>query len=122
MSNSEHTPGPWAAVIDIIGSPCVLTHRDDESAADWIPGNSGACIVTGVGDHTEQRTRGNEWANAVLIAASPDLLAIAKRLTQWDIDYPVNCYDGYAGLKALNEIIADAKAVIAKATQPFNPA
>ncbi|MFQ2166152.1 hypothetical protein ACK33D_15575 [Aeromonas hydrophila] len=43
------------------------------------------------------------------------LLAIAKRLVQWDIDYPVNCVDGYLGLKALDAIIAEAVSAIAKA-------
>jgi hypothetical protein len=60
--------------------------------------------------------------DAALVSASPELLVISQRLVQWDLDYPVNCYDGYAGLKALNEIIADAKAAIAKATKPLNPA
>ena len=41
-------------------------------------------------------------------------LVLLRRLVQWDLDYPVNCYDGYAGLKALNQIIADAKTAIAK--------
>ncbi|EIM1708997.1 hypothetical protein JFQ88_002864 [Aeromonas dhakensis] len=43
------------------------------------------------------------------------LLAIAKRLVQWNIDYPVNCVDGYLGLKALDAIIAEAVSAIAKA-------
>jgi hypothetical protein len=60
--------------------------------------------------------------DAALVLASPELLVIAQRLVQWDLDYPVNCYNGYAGLEALNKIIADAKAAIAKATQPLNPA
>ncbi|WP_256587600.1 hypothetical protein [Pseudomonas sp. HLS-6] len=43
-----------------------------------------------------------------------EMETLLRRLVQWDLDYPVNCYDGYAGLKALNQIIADAKTVIAK--------
>lgn len=43
-----------------------------------------------------------------------EMKTLLRRLVQWDLDYPVNCYDGYAGLKALNQIIADAKTVIAK--------
>jgi hypothetical protein len=60
--------------------------------------------------------------DAALVSASPELLLISRRLVQWDLDYPVNCYDGYAGLRALNEIIADAKAAIAKTTKSLNPA
>jgi hypothetical protein len=40
-----------------------------------------------------------------------DSLKIIKRLVDWDIRYPVNCDDGYAGLTALNEIIADGRKV-----------
>lgn len=60
--------------------------------------------------------------DAALVSASPELLTIAQRLVQWDLDYPVNCHDGYAGLESLNRIIADAKAAIAKATPTLNPA
>lgn len=44
--------------------------------------------------------------------AVPDLAPILARLIKWDTDYPVNCHNGYAGLKALDEIIADAKTAI----------
>jgi hypothetical protein len=60
--------------------------------------------------------------DAALVAASPELLVIAQRLVQWDLDYPVNCHNGYAGLEALNKIIADAKGAIAKATPPLKHA
>ena len=43
-----------------------------------------------------------------------ELLALAERLVQWDLDYPVNCYNGYAGLQALNAIIRDNKVAITK--------
>lgn len=61
------------------------------------------------------RQRGAQEANDAL-------LSVTQRLVQWDLDYPVNCHNGYAGLEALNKIIADAKAAVAKATQPLNPA
>lgn len=61
------------------------------------------------------RQRGAQEANGAL-------LSVTQRLVQWDLDYPVNCHNGYAGLEALNKIIADAKAAIAQATQPLNPA
>ncbi|MGN4997435.1 hypothetical protein ACTG25_03555 [Aeromonas sp. 80P] len=43
-----------------------------------------------------------------------ELLSLAERLVQWDIDYPVDCDNGYAGLKALDELIRDNKATIVK--------
>lgn len=61
------------------------------------------------------RQRGAQEANDAL-------LSVTQRLVQWDLDYAVNCHNGYAGLEALNKIIADAKAAVAKATQPLNPA
>lgn len=54
-------------------------------------------------------------------SATPELLAIAQRLVEWDLDYPVNCQVGYSGLKALTEIIYDAKAAIAKAHTSIQP-
>lgn len=41
-----------------------------------------------------------------------DLEAIATRLIKWDKDFPVNCHNGYAGLKELDRIIADAKTAL----------
>lgn len=40
------------------------------------------------------------------------LALMAERLVQWDKDYPVNCHNGYAGLKELELIIADAAAIL----------
>ncbi|MCX2696363.1 hypothetical protein [Ochrobactrum chromiisoli] len=41
-----------------------------------------------------------------------DLAGIATRLIKWDKDFPVNCHNGYAGLKELDRIIADAKTAL----------
>lgn len=60
------------------------------------------------------------FEDAALVSAAPELLTISQRLVQWDLDYPVNCDNGYAGLEALNKIIADAKTAIGKATPPLN--
>jgi hypothetical protein len=38
----------------------------------------GAHLCMGIGDHTEERTCGNEEANALLIAAAPDLLEVLE--------------------------------------------
>ncbi|WOC15469.1 hypothetical protein [Pseudochrobactrum sp. MP213Fo] len=40
------------------------------------------------------------------------LALIAELLVQWDKDYPVNCHNGYAGLKELGLIIADAVTIL----------
>lgn len=40
------------------------------------------------------------------------LLEISKRLIKWDTDFPVNGWNGYAGLKELDKLIADAKVAV----------
>jgi hypothetical protein len=120
MSGNKHTPGPWRIVKSFmeyeIESDNVRDNADESQVFVLARDIGGRIHGDGFDDFSERE------ANVSLISASPDLLAIAQRLVQWDLDYPVNCYDGYAGLKALNEIIADAKAAIAKATKPLNPA
>ena len=49
--------------------------------------------------------------------SAPALLTIAQRLVKWDKDFPVNCHNGYAGLKELDAIIADARVAIAGAVK-----
>lgn len=76
---SKHTPGPWWPILDSAKSWTVLTHRDNEVGSDRGIGDpDGAAICVSIGDHTEARTRGNEHANACLIAAAPDLLEALK--------------------------------------------
>ncbi|EJI2509719.1 hypothetical protein NFG91_004227 [Salmonella enterica] len=48
--------------------------------------------------------------HAAKMPAAAPTLDILRRLCEWDKRYPVNCVDGYAGLKALDEIIAAAAA------------
>lgn len=43
------------------------------------------------------------------------LLKISQRLIKWDSDFPVNSHNGYAGLKELDAIIADAKVAVHEA-------
>lgn len=54
----------------------------------------------------------------VLTKREAALAAIAKRLIKWDTDFPINCQNGYAGLKELDRIIADAKTALGDAPQP----
>ena len=79
---SAHTPGPWWPNTNSVGSWEVRTRRDVDEAdprADYGT-DYGAYVCTGIGDHTEKRTRGNEEANARLIAAAPDLLEALEDL------------------------------------------
>ncbi|MFU7027196.1 hypothetical protein ACM751_16295 [Pseudomonas aeruginosa] len=102
MSNNAYTPGPWAAVEDTCGSPVIVTYRDHQDPAKWVPTNYSASISVGVGDHTESRTHGNEWANAKLIAAAPELLEALVALVECEQTTP--------------ELWEAARAAIAKAT------
>lgn len=79
MSDNKHTDGPWWPVQSSTGGWYVTTYRDHESAAAK-PNPFGASVACGIGDHTEKRTRGNEEANARLIAAAPELLEALENL------------------------------------------
>jgi hypothetical protein len=48
----------------------------------------------------------------VLTAQSTVLSNVVSRLIKWDTDFPVNCHNGYAGLKELDNIIASGKAAL----------
>jgi len=77
---AQHTPGPWWATTGGTGWE-VRTYRDGENpeTSPYIGEYYGASITHGIGDHTEARTRGNEEANARLIAAAPDLLEALEK-------------------------------------------
>jgi len=93
--SAKFTPGPWYPYKNSAGGWEVMTLRD----ADFMSGEHrghigyahGASICMGIGDHTESRTRGNEEANARLIASAPDLLAAAQKMMDYaDSDYVPN--------------------------------
>lgn len=119
---SAHTPGPWWPVLNPVRGWEIRTHRDIDiggRAEAYLVGTDyGAILASEIGDHTESRTRGNEEANARLIASAPELLAIAQ-------DYAASCAecDG-TGVPEFGEDAgkpcpdcADVRAVIAKATE-----
>ncbi|QSZ57248.1 hypothetical protein BTN45_09120 [Rhizobium sp. ZX09] len=54
------------------------------------------------------------------LCASSKLLDISQRLIKWDTDFPVNCWNGYAGLKELDKIIADAKVAVHQAGASYD--
>ena len=47
-----------------------------------------------------------------LTAKSTALSGVVARLIKWETDFPVNCHNGYAGLKELDNIIASGKAAL----------
>ena len=51
---------------------------------------------------------------------SDKLLEISQRLIKWDTDFPVNCWNSYAGLKELDKIIADAKVAVHQAGASYD--
>lgn len=110
-NKTKHTPGPWwpvKSVVNGIDRYSVHTLRDDLDM-DRIGSDFGATICSGIGDHTESRTRGNEKANANLIAAAPDMIDILTDLVaRWD------SFDEY-GPDALDDIIDRARTAIDKA-------
>ena len=66
MSNAKHAPGPWQTRID---NTAEFPHQMD-----------GPCFIveSNVADRHVAFVFGDEPANAVLIAAAPDLLAACK--------------------------------------------
>lgn len=51
-----------------------------------------------------------EWQR--ILEGAPSAHALLAKLSKWDRDFPVNCSNGYAGLKELDAIIADARMII----------
>ena len=121
---SKHTPEPWVADYrhdletnfysddatgSIIGGcqEYMFAHRDIEERRA-----NARRIVTCINACAGMADPAAEIAE--LKRQRDELLALAERLVRWDLDYPVNCYNGYAGLQALNAIIRDNKVAIAK--------
>ena len=76
MSNQSF--GPWAAVLDSLGNPQVVTQREwrKAHAPEWEPQGCDANISSCMGDHTEPELASHEARQAIarLIAAAPDML------------------------------------------------
>lgn len=142
---TQHTPEPWyfdkyqniiagsdTLLLGGICTPMTSDSRMEEGKANarrivacvnamagiaddnaiFAPGNSVRKVISNMAikqADTERRA-------ADLQAQVDELLAITERLVQWDIEYPVNCDNGYAGLKALDDIILDSKIAIKKIT------
>lgn len=81
MSGPKHTPGPWrvAAPPDKV----CTDYRDEGGSmldSNWARGGHAKTIVTC--EHRSWMALGEEFANAHLIAAAPDLLDAAKNLVR----------------------------------------
>ncbi len=107
-ATASHTPGPWHFdYVEVIG----------ESRQYEISGNSR--FVAGCGGNTEQ-----DKANAHLIAAAPDLLALVKRFAVALGNDETLQGGERVGLTdrsridgpALNAALIEAKAIVARAT------
>lgn len=97
MTNkAQHTPGPWTIEAPSKGSIVPIIHGADYSEV--------ASVFADEGE--DQRN-----ANARLIAAAPELLAFAERVTATK----VLAADNDALLKGWMDMIAAARAAIAKA-------
>ena len=118
---SNHTPEPWYWHEN--DSYCEINSERDGQIGDSCASSCLGDIDLGRANAARIITCVNACAGMEDPAAEIDelrrqrdeLLGLAERLVQWDLDYPVNCYNGYAGLQALNEIIRDNKAAITKA-------
>jgi len=97
MATIAHTPGPWTVNGSTVFGP------------DDAHGHVVHVAVLAHGLKLE--------ANGRLITTAPDLLDIAVRLVKWDKEFPVNCHNGYVGLKELDAIIAAGSVAIAKAME-----
>lgn len=98
MSAAQHTPGPWMVLPSVTPTQfAILTENG--------PRKDIACTYGFEGDPRE--------ANARLIAAAPDLLAVAEHCRDLLMRYEINRIDGEelsdAALKKLNAAIAKAE-------------
>jgi hypothetical protein len=80
--NAKHTPGPWAAEVPPPEAYTDLDIHLDADITHWIADTRANGEVLG---HVNRTARGEQDANALLIAAAPDLLqALKETLAYWD--------------------------------------
>jgi hypothetical protein len=100
---ARHTPGPWALLDDRIAAPC-LEHRNCEKTIAWL-GRDEPDYEPLQCTHT-----GGQYINARLIAAAPDLLAVAQCLVCCEDENDLGVFAA-----SVDNVIAMAKLAIAKA-------
>lgn len=102
-----HTPSPWG-VDDELG---IFAETSGATICQVQQADDFPCLEEG----TEDDVQAECVANAYVIMIAPETAALIRRLIKWDTDFPVNSHNGYAGLKELDKIIADGKAILDKA-------
>lgn len=102
MSNTKHTPGPWA----------ISWSTFDDGESHGIYADSGPCFsCVSYGSFLDIKTESEAEANAKLIAAAPELLEQLTELVRHIQTLPSS-----EGLPILNIILAKSIQVIKKAT------
>lgn len=92
-----HTPGPWTCDVDEAIGGSIQVYPEGHFLEPW--------IADVKGEHVGPQSREEIKANARLIIAAPDLLAILKAAAE---DDTVQWHDGSL-LKAAREAIAKAE-------------
>jgi len=86
MSEGKHTPGPWRIATGRNISNCIegqsgrKAHERDDGFRTVATFQD--CCASRLSDEADA----NMQANGLLIAAAPDLLAVAKAYEQWEAD------------------------------------
>lgn len=98
MADMKHTPGPWHINQDSHMEPALEVRAPHDGEAGFLP-------ICGVWDYKT----GEDMANAMLIAAAPDLLAAAHvALLALDAAVIDNPYDYAMACSALKNAIMKA--------------
>lgn len=103
-SANTHTPAPWA-------SDNTRKYYDS-----WLIRHNGIAVARVMQDTT--RTKEEHEANACLIAAAPELLAFASLIARMKTEDEMgeNSPASEDWIATLNELIASARPIVAKAT------
>ncbi len=98
---TTHTPGPWT----VTDGGNVFTEASSGLATE----DNGFRCVAIVGGHRDRRfvARQERDANARLIAHAPAMLAIARKLVDWDSDG-----NSASNMEKIYEAIQEARAIL----------
>lgn len=112
-AKQQHTPGPWI----VRQFPSGSYGRRQLWVTDSIPDQNGKVIANAI--CLVSSSNPNEEANAILLAAAPDLLEACKAANKYLADMAMNGgpKQGTAGIVEWSEVQASLSAAIAKATK-----